>query len=139
MKLFPILVLGISIALAACSRDPGPKGDQGAQGPAGAQGAAGPAGPPGPQGMAGAMGDKGDRGEKGEKGDRGDKGEQGDRGEKGDKGDSGGANIRVVQSYDALSCDANETLVSVFCPAGGTADGAKCPSTPAIGLCMRKP
>jgi hypothetical protein len=86
--------------------------------------------------MAGAKGDKGDRGDKGDKGEQGDRGEKGD---KGDKGDSGGANIRVVQSYDALSCDANETLVSVFCPAGGTADGAKCPSTPAIGLCMRKP
>jgi hypothetical protein len=133
MRLIPVLVLGISFALAACSRDPGPKGEQGAQGPAGAQGAAGA---PGPQGMAGAKGDKGDRGDKGEKGD---KGEAGDRGEKGDRGESGGSNIRVVQSNDALSCDANETLISVFCPAGGAADGAKCPSTPAIGLCMRKP
>src|SRR5580693_8613054 len=109
MRLFPVLVVGISIVLAACSRDPGPKGEQGPPGPAGAQGAAGPAGP---QGMAGA---------------------------KGDKGDGGGSNIRVVQSNDALSCEANETLVSVFCPGGGAADGAKCPSTPAIGLCMRKP
>jgi hypothetical protein len=62
----------------------------------------------------------------------------GAKGEKGDKGDSA-SNIRIVQSYDALNCEANETLVSVFCPGGGAADGAKCPSTPAIGLCMRKP
>jgi hypothetical protein len=89
--------------------------------------------------MAGGIGDKGDRGDKGDKGDKGEQGDRGEKGDKGDKGDSGGTNIRVVQSYDALNCDANETLVSVFCPAGGTADGAKCPSTPAIGLCMRKP
>ena len=127
MRLFPVLVVGISIVLAACSRDPGPKGEQGPPGPAGAQGAAGPAGPAGPQGTAGAKGDKGDRGE------------QGDRGDKGDKGDGGGSNLRIVQSNDALSCETNETLVSVFCPGGGAADGAKCPSTPAIGLCIRKP
>jgi hypothetical protein len=133
MRLFPVLVLGISFALAACSRDPGPKGETGPQGPAGTQGAAGPPGPQGAQGVAGAKGDKGDRGDKGEQGDRGEKGD------KGDKGDSGGLNIRVVQSFDALSCDANETLVSVFCPGGGAADGAKCPTTPAVGLCMRKP
>jgi Collagen triple helix repeat (20 copies) len=133
MKLIPVLVLGLSISLAACSRDPGPKGDTGPQGEQGAQGA------PGPQGVAGAKGDKGDRGDKGDKGDRGDKGEKGDKGDRGEKGDAGTVNIRVVQSDASVSCDTDETLVSAFCPSGGAADGAKCATPPTIGLCLRKP
>jgi hypothetical protein len=44
-----------------------------------------------------------------------------------------------VQADGAVSCDADETLVSVFCPAGGAADGAKCGTTPTVGLCLKKP
>jgi hypothetical protein len=43
-----------------------------------------------------------------------------------------------VQADGAVSCDANETLVSVFCPSGGASDGAKCGTTPTIGLCLKK-
>jgi len=34
--------------------------------------------------------------------------------------------------------DANETLVSVFCPSGGAPDGAKCGTSPSVGLCLKK-
>ena len=155
MKLLPLLAIGLSLSLAACGRDPGPKGDPGPQGPAGPQGAqgiqgvagaqgqTGAQGPQGPQGAPGDKGEKGDRGEKGDtgkgdKGDRGDKGDKGDRGEKGEKGDPGMA-VRAVQVDRAVTCDADETLVSVFCPSGGAPDGAKCPTLPTVGLCLRKP
>ena len=49
------------------------------------------------------------------------------------------ASIRSVQANGEVSCDANENLVSVFCPSGGAPDGAKCGSGPAIGLCLKKP
>jgi hypothetical protein len=75
-------------------------------------------------------------GEKGEKGDKGDKGEQGAKGEKGDPGPS---NLHSVQSNEAVSCEANETLMSVFCPNGGAIDGAKCANSPTIGLCFKRP
>ncbi len=127
MKLFPVVVVGLSVLLAACSREPGPKGDPGPQGAQGVPGAQGPQGAPGP------------KGEKGDKGDKGDQGAKGDKGDQGDKGDAGSANLRVVQSYDTVNCEANETLVSVFCPSGGAADGARCSTSPAIGLCLRKP
>ena len=91
-----VAVGGVALLLAACGRDPGPKGDAGPQGPAGPQGAPGP------------------------------------------KGDSGQA-IRSVQADGEVSCDASETLVSVFCPSGGASDGAKCGTPPAIGLCLKKP
>jgi collagen triple helix repeat protein len=136
MKLIPVLVLGLSISLAACSRDPGPKGDTGPQGQPGAQGVPGPQGP---QGIAGTKGDKGDKGDRGDKGDKGDKGDRGEKGDKGEKGDTGNVNIRVVQSDASVSCDNDETLVSAFCPSGGAADGAKCATPPTIGLCLRKP
>ena len=45
---------------------------------------------------------------------------------------------RAVQVDGAASCEANETLVSVFCPGGGAADGAKCATPPTVGLCLRK-
>src|ERR1019366_6224597 len=51
MKIFPLLLVVLSLSLAACGRDPGPKGDSGPQGPAGPQGA---------------PGDKGDKGDKGD-------------------------------------------------------------------------
>ena len=118
-----LAVGGAALLLAACGRDPGPKGDQGAAGPAGPQGAQGVQGVPGPQGQPGAQGAQGP---------------QGPQGAAGPKGDSGQA-IRAVQADGAVNCDASETLVSVFCPGGGAADGAKCGTNPTIGLCLKKP
>jgi hypothetical protein len=106
-------------------RDPGPKGDPGPQGPAGAQGAQGIQGVPGAQGPAGAQGAQGPQGKPGDKGDKRDK-------------DNTGVNLRTVQVDGTVSCEANETLVSVFCPGGGSSDGAKCGTTPTVGLCLRK-
>ena len=111
------VLMGAALALAGCGRDPGPKGDAGPQGPAGPQGAQGLQGVPGPQGP---------------------QGPQGAPGAKGDPGPAAAA-IRSVQANGEVSCDANETLVSVFCPSGGASDGAKCGSGPAIGLCLKKP
>jgi Collagen triple helix repeat (20 copies) len=124
MRIFPILVVGIAISLAGCGREPGAKGDPGPQGPAGPQGAQGIQGVPGPQGQAGAQGPQGP---------------QGPKGEKGDKGEAASVNVRAVQADGPVSCEANETLVSVFCPSGGAPDGAKCGTTPSVGLCLRKP
>jgi Collagen triple helix repeat (20 copies) len=121
-----VAVGGVALLLAACSRDPGPKGDPGPQGPAGPQGAQGVQGVPGPQGQAGAQGAQGPQGP------------QGPQGAPGSKGDSGQA-IRSVQADGEVNCDASETLVSVFCPSGGASDGAKCGTPPAIGLCLKKP
>ena len=50
MKPFPLLAIVMSLSLAACGREPGPKGD------AGPQGLAGPQGAQGIQGVAGAQG-----------------------------------------------------------------------------------
>jgi hypothetical protein len=124
MKLLPLLAIALSISLAACGRDPGPKGDPGPQGPAGPQGAQGIQGVAGAQGQTGAQGPQGPQGA------------PGDKGEKGDKGDPGMA-LRAVQVDRAVTCDADETLVSVFCPSGGAPDLAKCPSLPTVGLCLR--
>lgn len=118
-----LAVGGVALLLAACGRDPGPKGDTGPAGPAGPQGAQGVQGVPGPQGQPGPQGAQGP---------------QGPQGAPGPKGDSGQA-LRVVQADGAVSCEASETLVSVFCPTGGAADGAKCGTTPTIGLCLKKP
>jgi Collagen triple helix repeat (20 copies) len=127
MRIFPMLVVGIAISLAGCSKDPGPKGDPGPQGPAGPQGAQGVQGIPGAQGQAGTQGPQGAQGA------------PGDRGEKGDKGAAGSVNIRAVQADGPVSCEGSETLVSVFCPGGGAPDGAKCGTAPTIGLCLQKP
>ncbi len=116
-------VIGVALLLAACGRDPGPKGDAGPQGPAGPQGAQGVQGVPGPQGQPGAQGAQGP---------------QGAQGVPGPKGDPAPA-IRLVQADGTVSCDASETLVSVFCPSGGAPDGPKCGTSPAIGLCLKKP
>ena len=116
------------MSLTACGRDPGPqgpKGDAGIQGPAGSQG------PQGIQGVAGAQGPQGPQGQQGAPG------EKGPKGDKGDKGDSA-TNLHAVQTDGAVSCEANEQLVSVFCPSGGASDGAKCATAPTIGLCLRK-
>ena len=123
------LMVSASLALGACGRDPGPKGDPGSQGPAGPQGAQGIQGVPGPQGQAGSQGPQGPQGAPGAKGDKGDKG---------DKGEPGAVNMRVVESSDGVSCESSETLVSVFCPAGGASDGPKCASGNAVGLCVKK-
>ena len=123
MRIFPLLAVMMSLSLAACGREPGPKGDPGPQGPAGPQGAQGIQGVAGPQGQPGPQGPQGP---------------QGKPGDKGDKGDPGPANLRAVQADGAVSCDANETLVSVFCPSGGAPDGAKCGTTPTVGLCIKK-
>ena len=117
MKLLPLLALGMALALGACGREPGPKGDPGPQGPAGPQGAQGIQGVPGPQGAAGA---------------------QGPQGPQGPKGDPGSLNLRTVQADGIVSCEGSETLVSVFCPGGGPPDGAKCSTMPTVGLCLRK-
>jgi Collagen triple helix repeat (20 copies) len=98
-------------------------------GPAGAVGPAGAAGPAGPAGPKGDRGHKGDKGDKGEKGDRGDKGEAG----------APAVSFRVVQgSGDGVSCNADETLVSLVCKEGSP-NGEKCSSAAgATGLCARK-
>ena len=63
MNIFPMaLIVSSSLSLAACGRDPGPKGDPGPQGPAGPQGAQGIQGVPGTQGPAGAQGPQGPQG-----------------------------------------------------------------------------
>jgi hypothetical protein len=116
-------LMGTALTLAGCGRDPGPKGDAGPQGPAGPQGAQGMQGVPGAQGQQGPQGPQGPQGAPGGKGDPG----------------PAGASIRSVQANGEVSCDANENLVSVFCPSGGAPDGAKCGSGPAIGLCLKKP
>jgi hypothetical protein len=118
------VLVGAAVVLAGCGRDPGPKGETGPQGPAGPQGAQGIQGVPGAQGQQGPQGPQGP---------------QGAPGAKGDPGPAAPATIRSVQADGQVSCDATETLVSVFCPSGGAADGAKCGTGPAIGLCLKNP
>jgi hypothetical protein len=130
-KIAVAVVVGLALTLAACGKDPGPagpKGEPGAQGPAGPQGAQGVQGVPGAQGQPGSQGPQGPQGAPGAKGDKGDAGPAG-----------APSAVRSVQADGAVSCDADETLVSVFCPGGGAADGAKCGTTPTIGLCLKKP
>ena len=126
-----VIIIGTAMMLAGCGRDPGPagpKGEAGAQGPAGPQGAQGVQGVPGAQGQAGPQGPQGPQGAPGAKGDKGDAGPAG-----------ASSPVRSVQADGAVSCDGDETLVSVFCPSGGAADGAKCGTTPTVGLCLKKP
>jgi hypothetical protein len=147
-----IAALAVALTVAGCEGppgqggrqgDPGPAGPPGPAGTAGAVGPQGPAGPPGAQGPQGAQGTQGIAGPAGPKGDKGDKG---DRGEKGDKGDAGapgsagaaGSAIRVVESNDAVACGGDEVLAGVFCPGGGSPDGAKCATAPARGICLKK-
>ena len=127
MRIFPILAIGLALALGACGKDPGPKGDAGPQGPAGPQGAQGVQGIAGAQGQPGAQGPQGPQGAPGPKGDTG------------PKGDAGAVSVRAVQADGSVSCESTEVLVSVFCPGGGAADGAKCGTAPTVGLCLRKP
>jgi Collagen triple helix repeat (20 copies) len=129
MRFLTVMLVGASLSLAACGKDPGPKGDPGPQGPAGPQGAQGIQGVAGTQGQAGAQGPQGPQGAPGDKGEKG---------EKGEKGDSG-TPVRVVQADGQVSCEANEILASAFCPSGGAPDGAKCANPPTVGLCLKKP
>lgn len=160
MKIYSLLVIAISLSLAGCGKDPGPKGDPGPQGPAGPQGAQGVQGVPGIQGLAGAQGPQGPQGAPGEKGDKGDTGSVGPAGPAGSIGPAGPVgpagpigpagpaaatakeepakgSVRVVQEDGPVSCEPNETLVSVFCQSG-TPEGAKCSSPPTVGLCVHK-
>jgi Collagen triple helix repeat (20 copies) len=142
MKFALVMLVGVSLCLSGCGKEPGSKGDPGPQGPAGPQGAQGIQGVAGTQGQIAAQGPQGPQGapgEKGEKGEKGDsgKGEKGDRGEKGEKGDPG-ISARVVQMDGQVICESTEVLVSVFCPSGGTAEGAKCMSPPSVGLCFKR-
>lgn len=128
MKPHTIAALAAVLILAGCGRDPGPKGEPGAQGPAGPQGAQGIQGVPGAQGQVGAQGPQGPQGAPGERGEKG---------EKGDKGEAGSV-FRVVQGEGPATCESSETLVSVFCPSGGSPDGLKCGTSPTVGLCLKK-
>ncbi len=65
------ILIGLVLALAACSGSQGPKGERGSAGPAGSAGAVGPAGPPGAGGAAGAVGTIGPTGLKGDVGPAG--------------------------------------------------------------------
>ena len=121
-RILVAVLIGTALTLAGCGRDPGPKGETGPQGPAGPQGAQGLQGVPGAQGQQGPQGPQGPQGAPGAKGDPG----------------PAGVSIRSVQANGEVSCDANENLVSVFCPSGGAPDGAKCGTGPAIGLCLKK-
>jgi hypothetical protein len=132
MRFLTVMLVGASLSLAACGKDPGPKGDPGPQGPAGPQGAQGIQGVAGTQGQAGAQGPQGPQGAPG------DKGEKGEKGEKGDKGDPG-TPVRVVQADGQVSCEATEILASVFCPSGGASNGANCATPPTVALCLKKP
>ena len=55
------------------------------------------------------------------------------------QGAQGIQGIAGTQSQRRVTFDANETLVSVFCPSGGAPDGAKCGTSPSVGLCLKKP
>jgi len=125
-KIVVAAVVGLALTLTACGKEPGQKGETGPQGPAGPQGAQGLQGVPGPQGQQGPQGPQGPQGTPGPKGEKGDPGPP-------------GASLRSVQADGVVSCDASETLVSVFCPSGGASDGAKCGTNPTVGLCLKKP
>jgi hypothetical protein len=67
------------------------------------------------------------------------KAQPGEIGDKGEKGEAAAVNVRAVQADGSVSCESSKTLVSVFCPSGGAADGAKCGTSPTVGLCLKKP
>lgn len=56
--------------------------------------------------------------------DLGPKGEPGPQGPRSPQGAQGIQGIAGTQGQWRVTCDANETLVSVFCPSGGAPDGA---------------
>lgn len=135
MKAAMVCVALTSIVLVACSGPQGPQGQSGTPGPAGAKGEAGSAGPMGPSGPKGDLGPPGPAGQPGPKGDAG---QQGATGPAGPPGPSGSAAFRVVAGGKSVTCNENETLVSIVCSAGAP-DGAQCPAaTTTTGLCLRK-
>jgi hypothetical protein len=71
--------------------------------------------------------------------DPGPKGEPGPQGPAGPQGAQGIQGIAGMQGQWRVTRDANEILVSVFCPSGGAPDGAKCGTSPSVGLCPKKP
>ena len=70
--------------------------------------------------------------------DPGPKGEPGPQGPAGPQGAQGNQGIAGTQGQWRVTCDANETLVSVFCQSGGAPDGAKCGTSPGVGLYLKK-
>jgi len=111
MKMAVGIIALATLLLVACS---GPQGPQGQAGPPGEKGAKGDQGPPGP------------------------KGDQGPPGPVGSVGSAGSAGLRIVSGEGTVSCNDDETLVSVVCSAGAP-DGVKCSAgSAATGLCMRK-
>jgi Collagen triple helix repeat (20 copies) len=83
-------------------------------------------------------GPQGQQGQKGDQGPPGPMGQKGDQGPPGPPGPAGSASLRVVSGEKTISCNADETLVSVVCSAGAP-DGTGCPAgSTATGLCMRK-
>ena len=60
------------------------------------------------------------------------------KGEKGERGEPG-TPVRIIQVDGQATCEPNEILASVFCPSGGAPDGAKCTSSPTVGICFKKP
>jgi hypothetical protein len=144
MKIFPILAVGMALALAGCGREPGPKGDPGPQGSAGPQGAQGVQGVPGAQGQAGPQGPQGPQGTPGPKGEKGDP--------------ASSSNIRIVKvgveqcgaSGCSAECTGEETIVSALCLQDSatvnalvnpnTGRDAKCPASRQMTLaCVKSP
>jgi hypothetical protein len=55
----------------------------------------------------------------------------------GEKGEAGASGLRVITGEN-ITCNQDETLVSLVC-SGGSPDGARCPSGGnATALCLRK-
>ena len=121
MKISLVTMALATFLLVACS---GPQGPQGQAGQPGEKGAKGDQGPPGP---------KGDQGPPGPKGD------QGPPGAAGSAGSASSAGLRIVSGERTVSCNDDETLVSVVCSVGAP-DGVGCSALggTATGLCMRK-
>ena len=61
-------------------------------------------------------------------------GPQGTPGE--EKGEAAAVNVRAVQADGSESCETSET---VFCSKRGAPDGAKCGTSPTVGLFLKKP
>src|SRR4051812_49485152 len=95
-KIVTAVVVGMTLTLAACGKEPGPKGDTGPQGPAGPQGAQGGQGVPGAQGQQSPQGPQGPQGAPGAKGEKRDP-------------RTGGASLPSVQGDGAPSCGPSGT------------------------------
>jgi hypothetical protein len=72
----------------------------------------------------------------GQQGPTGPQGPPGEKGPQGEKGEAGASGMRVLTGEN-VTCNQDETLVSLIC-ASGSPDGARCPSGGnATALCMR--